>query len=82
MNENIDFFILTPKKDKSDMEDIRRKAHFDELNKSKDEIGSSPRKYIGVPHPVRCVECGRLVDANEDKGHMIHNGYICKQCLR
>lgn len=56
------------------MEDIRRKAHFDELNKSKDEIGSSPRKYIGVPRPVRCIECGRLVDANEDKGHMTHNG--------
>lgn len=45
------------------MEDIKRKAHFDELNKSKDEIGSSPRKYIGVPRPVRCIECGRLVDA-------------------
>lgn len=54
------------------MEDIKRKAHFDELNKSKDEIGSSPRKYIGVPRPVRCIECGRLVDANVDKGHMTH----------
>lgn len=57
------------------MEDIKRKAHFDELNKSKDEIGSSPRKYIGVPRPVRCIECGRLFDAKIDKG----SGYSCFQ---
>ena len=64
------------------MEDIERKAHSDELNKSREDISKPPRRYIPVPRPARCIECGRLVDANVDKGHMTHNGYICKQCLR
>lgn len=64
------------------MEDIKRKAHFDELNKSQDEIGSSPREFMRVLHPPRCIECGRLVDSNVDKGYVTHNGYLCKKCLR
>jgi len=47
------------------MEDIKKKAHDDELNKSKPEIGQSPRKFIPVPKVqgnkfVKCSECGRI----------------------
>jgi len=31
------------------MEEIKKKAHFDELNKAKEEFGDSPRKFIPVP---------------------------------
>lgn len=31
------------------MKDINKKAYDDELNKSKDEIEESPRKFIPVP---------------------------------
>ena len=64
------------------MEDINKKAHDDELNKSKDEIGNAPRKFIGVPRPVSCIECGRLFDSSADGGTITRNGYICKQCLK
>lgn len=65
------------------MEDINKKAHDDELNKSKDEIGNAPRKFIGVPtSSTLCIECGRLFDSSADGGTITHNGYICKQCLK
>ena len=35
------------------MEDIKNKAHDDELNKSEETIESTPRKRIGVPKPKR-----------------------------
>lgn len=31
------------------MENIKKKAHDDELKKSKEDIGKSPRKFIPVP---------------------------------
>jgi len=31
------------------MEDIKKKTFDDELNKSKEDIGESPRKFIPVP---------------------------------
>jgi len=31
------------------MKDIKKKAFDDELNKSKEDIGESPRKFIPVP---------------------------------
>lgn len=31
------------------MEDIKKKAQDDELNKSKEEFGKTPRKFIPVP---------------------------------
>ena len=40
------------------MEDIKKKAHDDDLNKRKPEIGKSPRKFIPVPK----------VDKKGDKG--------------
>ena len=35
------------------MEDIKNKAHDDELNKSEETIESTPRKRIGVPKPKK-----------------------------
>lgn len=35
------------------MEDIKNKAHDDELNKSEETIEPTPRKRIGVPKPKR-----------------------------
>lgn len=31
------------------MEDIGKKAHDDEFNKGKEDIGKAPRKFIPVP---------------------------------
>jgi hypothetical protein len=31
------------------MENIKKKAHDDELNKSEEDIGQIPRKFIPVP---------------------------------
>lgn len=35
------------------MEEIRSKAHEDELNKATEEIHKSPRKRISVPKPEK-----------------------------
>lgn len=40
------------------MEDIGKKAHDDEFNKGKEDIGKTPRKFIPVPK----------VDKKGDKG--------------
>lgn len=62
------------------MEDIKRKAHADELNKSVEEISQPPRHYIPVPKPARCIECGRLFDLNEGGWERTVSGYLCKHC--
>lgn len=62
--------------------ELKKKAYFDEFNKSEDNIGAIPQEYIEVPRIVRCIECNRLIDVNSDKGRVTCNGYICKQCLR
>lgn len=62
------------------MEDIRRKAHTDELNKSREDISKPPLHYIPVPKPARCIECGRLFDLNEGGWEATSNGYLCKHC--
>ena len=38
------------------MEDIKRKAKDDELNKSRPEIGKAPRKFKPVPKMRKCTE--------------------------
>lgn len=62
------------------MEDIGRKAHHDELNKSREDISKPPKRYIPVPRPARCIECGRLFDLNEGGWEATNNGYLCKDC--
>ena len=49
------------------MEDIGKKAHDDEFNKGKEDIGKAPRKFIPVPK----------VDKKGDKGKKPDK---CKKC--
>ena len=63
------------------MEEIRKKANEDELNKKAvEDISKPPRRYIPVPRPARCIECGRLFDLNEGGWGATSNGYLCKDC--
>ena len=61
------------------MEDIGKKAHDDELNKSRPEIGKAPRKFKPVPKMRKCTECGRVFDANEE-GQITSSANLCGQC--
>lgn len=44
------------------MKDIKKKAMDDELNKSSQDIGREPDRYVRVPRMARCIECKRLFD--------------------
>lgn len=44
------------------MEDIRKKAHDDELNKSKEDIGKAPRKFVPVPKSDNKGDKGKKPD--------------------
>ena len=64
---------------------IKKKAHDDELNKSKPEIGQSPRKFIPVPKVqgnkfVKCSECGRIFDSSKE-GKTTSSCNICDECF-
>lgn len=59
------------------MENIRKKAMDDELNKSSPDIGREPDRYVRVPRMARCIECKRLFDLNREKVVATSNGYIC-----
>lgn len=63
------------------MEDIRKKAHEDELNKKAvEDISHETMRYVKVPRPARCIECGRLFDLNEGGRELTASGYLCKDC--
>ena len=47
------------------MEDIKNKAHDDELNKSEETIESTPRKRIGVPKPKRKLVTVKVQKLNQ-----------------
>lgn len=64
------------------MKDIKKKAIDDELNKSFQEIGRAPDRYIRVPRMARCIECKRLFDLNTEKAVATSNGYICSSCIK
>ena len=67
---------------KGKMENIRKKAMDDELNKSSQDIGREPDRYVRVPRMVRCIECRRLLDLNLERATATSNGYICAECMR
>lgn len=67
------------------MEDIKKKAHDDEFNKGKEDIGKSPRKFIPVPKVngnkfVKCSECGRVFDSSKE-GNKTSSCNICDECF-
>lgn len=68
-------------KNRNIMEDIKKKAKDDELNKSRPEIGKAPRKFKPVPKMRKCTECGRVFDSNEE-GQITSSDNLCGQCLR
>lgn len=67
---------------KGKMENIRKKAMDDELNKSSQDIGREPDRYVRVPRMARCIECKRLFDLNTEKAVATSNGYICSSCIK
>jgi hypothetical protein len=54
------------------MEDIGKKAHDDEFNKGKEDIGKEPRKFIPVPK----------VDKKGDKGDKGDKGKKPDKCKK
>lgn len=64
------------------MKDIKKKAMDDELNKSSQDIGREPDRYVRVPRMERCIECKRLFDLNTEKVVATSNGYICSSCIK
>lgn len=64
------------------MKDIKKKAIDDELNKSSQDIGREPDRYVRVPRMARCIECKRLFDLNTEKVVATSNGYICSSCIK
>ena len=64
------------------MKDIKKKAIDDELNKSSQDIGREPDRYVRVPRMVRCIECHRLFNLNNEKFVATSNGYICLSCIK
>lgn len=64
------------------MKDIKKKAIDDELNKSSQDIGREPDRYVRVPRMARCIECNRLFNLNTEKAVAISNGYICSSCVK
>ena len=53
------------------MEDIGKKAHEDELNKSKEEIGQAPRKFVPVPKVLKNGEEVKKPDKSKSDGSHI-----------
>lgn len=64
------------------MKDIKKKAIDDELNKSSQDIGREPDRYVRVPRMARCIECNRLFNLNTEKAVATSNGYICSSCIK
>lgn len=67
------------------MEDIKKKAHDDEFNKGKEDIGKAPRKFIPVPKVqdnkfVKCSECGRIFDSSKE-GKKTSSCNLCDECF-
>lgn len=64
------------------MKNIKKKAIDDELNKSSQDIGREPDRYVRVPRMVSCIECKRLFDLNTEKAVVTSNSYICSSCIK
>jgi hypothetical protein len=64
------------------MKDIKKKAIDDEFNKSSQDIGREPDRYVRVPRMARRIECKRLFDLNTEKAVATSNGYICSSCIK
>lgn len=69
------------------MEKIKKKAHDDELNKSSDDIGQAPRKFVPVPKGadnnffLKCTQCGRIFDLRRE-GRISSAVHLCDNCLK
>lgn len=49
------------------MEDIGKKAHDDEFNKGKEDIGKAPRKFIPVPKvDKKATKARNLINVRSD----------------
>lgn len=67
------------------MEDIKSKAHDDELNKSEEEFGDSCEKNVPTPKKVidnffKCHQCGKIFDARKE-GKVTNSVNLCDDCI-